>query len=60
MSTNRSDQSERFKELARALGCDESGAAFARALARIVPPRRAPPGQLATDRPAGEEPETGR
>lgn len=33
------EQSRRFLEAARELGCDESGEAFDRALGRILPPR---------------------
>jgi len=33
-------QIERFKELARSSGCDETGEEFERAFAKIVPPRR--------------------
>jgi hypothetical protein len=35
----KAEQSERFKETARKLGADESGAAFERALGKIVSPR---------------------
>lgn len=34
------EQSARFVEAARELGCEESGAAFGRALDRILPPRK--------------------
>jgi hypothetical protein len=37
-----SKQSERFKETARALGADETGEAFEKAFAKIVPPKRRP------------------
>lgn len=40
----KAQQSERFKETARALGVDESAEAFERALERIVPPKRLPSG----------------
>jgi hypothetical protein len=33
-------QIERFKKLARELECDETGEAFERTFAKIVPPRR--------------------
>lgn len=36
----KAEQSERFKETARKLQADETGEAFERALARIVPPRK--------------------
>ncbi len=32
-----------FERMARELGCDETGEAFERALAKVLPPRRAPP-----------------
>jgi hypothetical protein len=35
-------QIERFKETARKLECDETGKAFERAFAKIVPPKRKP------------------
>ena len=34
-------QSERFKQTARELGADESGATFERTFAKLVPQRRA-------------------
>ena len=37
------DQYQRFVEMARELGCDESGEAYRRALRVILPPRQ--PGQ---------------
>jgi len=33
-------QIERFKELARSVGCDETGEEFERAFAKIVPPKK--------------------
>lgn len=39
MSAKKS-QSQRFREAARDIGCDESGAAFERAFKKIVPPKR--------------------
>jgi hypothetical protein len=35
-------QRERFIETARAIGVDETGAEFERALAKLVPPKRRP------------------
>jgi hypothetical protein len=35
-------QSERFREAARQLGCDESEEAFARTFEKIVPPKVKP------------------
>jgi hypothetical protein len=35
-------QSERFRETARELGCDEDAAAFERAFRKIVPPKAQP------------------
>jgi hypothetical protein len=37
------EQSERFRQTARDLGCDESGEAFERAFGKIVPPKRPKP-----------------
>jgi hypothetical protein len=42
------EQSERFKETARALGAEESGQAFARAIERILPPT-----SIRRDKPEG-------
>ncbi len=39
----KTDQARRFEEAAREAGADETGAAFARAFAAIVPPKRRPP-----------------
>ena len=39
-------QIERFKETARQLECDETGEAFERAFAKIVPPKRKPRAEL--------------
>jgi hypothetical protein len=38
--TKASDQAKRFKEAAREAGADETGEAFKRAFAAIVPPKR--------------------
>ena len=42
-----SEQSERFIEAARELGCDEEPEAFERVFARIVPPREPPQARAA-------------
>jgi hypothetical protein len=42
------EQSQRFMEAARELGCEETGEAFERALARILPARK--PGEPAPKR----------
>lgn len=39
----KSEQSQRFKEAARALGADESGEEFERAFKKIIPPKKALP-----------------
>jgi hypothetical protein len=49
------EQSERFIEAARELGCEETGEAFERAVGRILPPRQ--PGQAATKREPRKKPE---
>jgi hypothetical protein len=38
----RNDQAKRFEEAAREGECDETGAAFDRAFAKIVPPKPRP------------------
>ncbi len=40
VSKDQKEQSERFKETARELDADESGAAFERALTKVILPRR--------------------
>ena len=45
MAEKKADQIRRFEEAAREAGADESGEAFERAFAKIVPPKRRPPKQ---------------
>jgi hypothetical protein len=40
--TDEKFQSERFKETARELGCDETGKAFEDAFTKIIPAKRPP------------------
>lgn len=42
MTKSRSDQAKRFEEAAREAGADETGSAFERAFATLVPPKRRP------------------
>jgi hypothetical protein len=52
------EQSRRFIEMARELGCDETGEAFERAFSRAFPPRK--PGQLVVPYAEREPPKGSR
>ena len=51
---NVSDQSQRFIEKARELGCDEDPKAFERMFSKIVPPKRPAPSKLEKKKPRTE------
>lgn len=45
------DQAKRFEEVAREIGCDETGEAFERAFGKIVPPKLPEPKKPETKKP---------